>query len=486
MAAVEKQKGPRSPARPGLRRSPRRTVPRHSLADEVRDLARSGKHAQAIEVATAALARAGVAASDRIELLDLRAESFIAQGDTDAALADAESMLDIAQRARKPGFVAQALNRRALVEIRTGRSRLAVETADAALAAARRAKAPALEGIALLRLAESQFRVAQERPGREVGDTGGAAVEGARPAAIRGARDVVHRRGAQRAGPPRRIRPRCAPRPDARATQRRRLRRGRCDQPPDVPRARHREAQGPAAAVAPGIRGRWLSRTPRGDHPQPRPSLSSSSGSTAARAGCCSRRRQCIGARARWEPASPRHCGCSAEPSTRSATSTGRRPNLAEAVDRMEAAGGELAPIHRPLTYGWLAVWEKDPAAAVPLFERAAGYLRDKDHVAIEMLTLTGLSEAHLALGHDAAALEASGAGRGAASRAQVRRDRGREPDVGVVAAPRVAPRQRQDARRHGARSPPRTVSSWPDKQAHRRGTAPQLSQQDRATTARS
>ncbi len=123
------------------------------------DLAWAGRQAQAIEMATAALARRGLTVASRIDLLDLRAESFIAQGDAGAAAEDAKAMLELARRARKPALVAQALNRRAIVEFRTRNARAATVTADEALQAARQSKLPALEAASLYRLAEAQFRV---------------------------------------------------------------------------------------------------------------------------------------------------------------------------------------------------------------------------------------------------------------------------------------------------------------------------------------
>src|SRR5450631_3913379 len=88
----------------------------------VADLAWAGQHAAAIKLATAPLKKADLSVSDRLDLLDLRAESFIAQGDLAAADEDAKAMLDLARRARKPAFLAQSLNRRALLEIRYGNS----------------------------------------------------------------------------------------------------------------------------------------------------------------------------------------------------------------------------------------------------------------------------------------------------------------------------------------------------------------------------
>ncbi len=68
----------------------------------VADLAWTGQHAQAIEVATAALAAAGADIALRIDLLDLRAESFVALGELDRASADAAAMLELAATAKRP------------------------------------------------------------------------------------------------------------------------------------------------------------------------------------------------------------------------------------------------------------------------------------------------------------------------------------------------------------------------------------------------
>ena len=125
---------------------------------QVGDLAWAGQHAKAIEVATASLARSGLSFGRQIDLLDLRSESFIAQGDLGPAEADAKTMLELARRARKPAFIAQALNRRAIVEFRAGKAKAATVTADEALHAARQSKQVALEALSLFRLAEAQFR----------------------------------------------------------------------------------------------------------------------------------------------------------------------------------------------------------------------------------------------------------------------------------------------------------------------------------------
>ena len=136
----------------------RRAIPAGPTADQVHDLAWSGEHHRAIELATRALAVARLGVADRIGLLELRAESLIAMGDLDSASTDAASMLAAARRVGKPALLAQSLNCRALIEIRTGASRPALVTAADALAAARRSKRPDLEALSLYRLAEAQFR----------------------------------------------------------------------------------------------------------------------------------------------------------------------------------------------------------------------------------------------------------------------------------------------------------------------------------------
>ncbi len=125
---------------------------------QVGDLAWAGQHAKAIELATSALAKSGLNAGSRLDLLDLRAESYIAQGTLEQADADAKAMVDIARRSRKPAFLAQALNRRAIIEFRTGNSQAATVTADDALQSARQSKQTALEAASLHRLAEAHFR----------------------------------------------------------------------------------------------------------------------------------------------------------------------------------------------------------------------------------------------------------------------------------------------------------------------------------------
>ena len=128
------------------------------MAERVGDLAWAGQHAQAIELATAALAATALGVAGRLDLLDLRAESFIAQGDLGRASTDAAEMLDLANRAKTAGPKAQARDRLAMVQMRKGEFKTAVASATAALKAARQSKQVAREAMSLFRLAEAQFR----------------------------------------------------------------------------------------------------------------------------------------------------------------------------------------------------------------------------------------------------------------------------------------------------------------------------------------
>ncbi len=65
---------------------------------QIADLAWAGQHEQAIAAATAALKRKALAADERMTLLDLRSESYIAVGDLERAAADAKAMKALAKR----------------------------------------------------------------------------------------------------------------------------------------------------------------------------------------------------------------------------------------------------------------------------------------------------------------------------------------------------------------------------------------------------
>jgi len=124
----------------------------------IADCAWAGQHAQAVALATEALAAPGLSTAQRIELLDRRAESRAALFAVDEALADAQAMLQLARRDGGAALLAQALCRLAAVQLRQSRHADAAHSAVDARAAARRASQPALEGLALFRLSEAQFR----------------------------------------------------------------------------------------------------------------------------------------------------------------------------------------------------------------------------------------------------------------------------------------------------------------------------------------
>ena len=124
---------------------------------QVRELAWAGQHAEAIRVATVSLEGAAARDGERIDLLDLRCESHLAQGDMAAARADATALLDAASRSGDPARLAQAGNRAAMVQIRSGEAKAAIATAEAALAAARKVRNRVLEATSQLRIAEACF-----------------------------------------------------------------------------------------------------------------------------------------------------------------------------------------------------------------------------------------------------------------------------------------------------------------------------------------
>jgi GAF domain-containing protein/DNA-binding response OmpR family regulator/tetratricopeptide (TPR) repeat protein len=128
-----------------------------------RDLAWGGQHAQAVEIATSALAKHGDDA-DSLALLELRVESLIAQAEIERARADVDAMLAIAERTGLPAFAAHALNCQALLHIRSAQLQPAVDCATRALAAAKRSRRKILVSLCLLRLAEAQMRARDSAP----------------------------------------------------------------------------------------------------------------------------------------------------------------------------------------------------------------------------------------------------------------------------------------------------------------------------------
>lgn len=128
------------------------------LLARAREAAWNGNHAGAIDVATQALTAQKLTPASQLDFLDLRAESHIAQGKLKLAALDVAAMLDLANVNKKPNLKARALNRQAMVQMRSGDLGAAVKTATAALRAADQTRQKSLIGNSLLRLAEAQYR----------------------------------------------------------------------------------------------------------------------------------------------------------------------------------------------------------------------------------------------------------------------------------------------------------------------------------------
>jgi len=147
-------------------------IPNQTKASEiiahVRELAWTGQHARAIELATQALAAHKIKPPDHMDLLDLRAESYIAQGKLDLAAKDATLMVKLAnaQKDSSPrkasDLKVQALNRKALVQMRQGNLSAALKSASAAVKKACLAIKEGHSSLlaeSLFRLSEAQFRI---------------------------------------------------------------------------------------------------------------------------------------------------------------------------------------------------------------------------------------------------------------------------------------------------------------------------------------
>ena len=155
-----------TPARRGSRSKPVRTRakaapsknPAVASTQQIFDLAWAGQHAKAIELASAALDADPLATAARVELFNLRAESYLAQGDLERAEGDAVAMLRLATASKAAALVATAQSRLALVQMRRGAYDAAVKSAAAALKAAQTSRRPELVALCLYRSAEAQYR----------------------------------------------------------------------------------------------------------------------------------------------------------------------------------------------------------------------------------------------------------------------------------------------------------------------------------------
>ncbi|MFI4887209.1 MAG: GAF domain-containing protein [Burkholderiales bacterium] len=125
---------------------------------QIADLAWAGRHEQAIAAAGAALKRKTLGADERMTLLDLRSESYIAVGDLNLAATDATAMKALAKREGSVALQARALCRDVAVRLEQGELRAALVSATGALKAARKGGKSDLEAHALFRLALAQAR----------------------------------------------------------------------------------------------------------------------------------------------------------------------------------------------------------------------------------------------------------------------------------------------------------------------------------------
>ncbi|MBK9114600.1 MAG: GAF domain-containing protein [Betaproteobacteria bacterium] len=400
------RKQPKSSARPG-RVAKGKSSPSAPAMSAVAALARAGRHAEAIAAASAALAAARRAATERLELLDLRAESHIATGGLDAAGADAEAMLAIARRARKPGMVAQALNRRAYVEIRSGRAHDALTTAQEAMDAAGRSRDPVLEAIALLRLGEAQFRanantLAARNCGRAVRmfkASGQAAWEGRAWWGV-----AVARGGQGRVEDGNRA-----------ATRALALARRAGDlygvgnainmltfHEPDIAKCMRLLKEALAAFEAAGYAERQGVVTHNLGNQYHGLGLYRRARRLFLQADDAYRRAGKAGsglATTLWMLGNAEH---------ELGNAAAARANFVEAVRCWETSRAANYAAYRPVVYGQLALCEGDPQSAVTLYEEGVRILRDSDQVAFATNALCGLSEAYLAAGRADAALTAA------------------------------------------------------------------------------
>src|SRR5260221_632705 len=147
----------KSPVRKVIKKvsSQRLAIGNETIA-RVRELAWGGQHIPAIDLATQALSASKINPAEQMDLLDLRAESYMAQGKLDLAAKDAKAMGKLAKISAHKG---QALNRQAIIQMRTGGLKAAVKSANAAVKT--KHSSSAVRAISFYRLSEAQFRTQQ-------------------------------------------------------------------------------------------------------------------------------------------------------------------------------------------------------------------------------------------------------------------------------------------------------------------------------------
>ena len=151
------------PERPARRRT-LATPARKTSADALPaalDLARAGQHQQAIDVLSAALTRKRSSDETAFDLRELRAESLVALGEVERALADAVAMCAIGERSGRSELHARALIALANVQAFSGGLADAGETAERAVRIARKSRTKRLVGLALSSLGSIQSKRGQ-------------------------------------------------------------------------------------------------------------------------------------------------------------------------------------------------------------------------------------------------------------------------------------------------------------------------------------
>jgi tetratricopeptide (TPR) repeat protein len=161
-----------------------------ALLVRAKTLAWAGQHEKALDLYSRALEVSALKPELQMDLLDMRAESYIAQGKLDLAAQDADAMHKLAE-ARKTGseslyqkLKAQTLNRLTLVQMRRGELKQALDSAVSALKLSEQTKQKSLIAMSLLRLSEARQRTGRSQESietaqqaiplfRELGDTTG-------------------------------------------------------------------------------------------------------------------------------------------------------------------------------------------------------------------------------------------------------------------------------------------------------------------------
>jgi len=134
------------------------------IAAHVAELAWAGQQTQAIALATEALAAPGLTAERRLELLELRGDSLVADGRFADAARDADEMPSLAETGSAPAQMVRALNCQAVVAMRLNKPGAALPAASEAVALAESGREARSLAQSLLRLGEAQFRSTQYEP----------------------------------------------------------------------------------------------------------------------------------------------------------------------------------------------------------------------------------------------------------------------------------------------------------------------------------